>query len=167
MTATDTTRTGLIETAMTYLDALVSDDAASASRWARSTRSDGSSTATPPRWVYDLDADLTRATQSATFGPREEWIPSFIAERFTIADGLITEIEVVYAGSEPERARPPRPERYPRIVRSDAPARQALPGARGPDRRDRSGRARHRSLRTGSEYRVPYSTDGGSSPSVA
>ena len=129
MTTTDTTRTGIIETATTYLDALVSHEAASA-RLADDVRRIGNGADIVAgadalravierepvgaidalRWVvdgnnaalvYDLDADLTRATQSTTFGPREEWIPSFIAERFTIADGLITEIEVVYAGSEP------------------------------------------------------------------
>ena len=134
MTATDTTRTGIVETAMTYLDALVSHDSASA-RLADGVRRIGNGkdviegadairamierepvgAIDALRWVvdgetaalvYDLDADLTRAAQSETFGPREEWITSFIAERFTVADGLITEIEVVYAGSEAGRADP-------------------------------------------------------------
>ena len=55
--------------------------------------------------VYDLDADLTgrrRATRSA----RVTWITSFIAERFTVVDDLITEIEVVYEGSEAGGASP-------------------------------------------------------------
>ena len=127
---------------MTYLDALVSHDSASV-RLADGVRRIGNGkdivagadalravierepvgAIDALRWVvdgdsaalvYDLDADLTRTEQSETFGPRETWITSFIAERFTVADGLITEIEVVYAGSEAGRARPPRPERYPR-----------------------------------------------------
>jgi hypothetical protein len=154
MTATDTTRAGIVETAMTYLDALVSHDSASV-RLADGVRRIGNGTDIVAgadalravverepvgaidalRWVvdgdsaalvYDLDADLTRTEQSETFGPRETWITSFIAERFTVADGLITEIEVVYAGSEAGRARPPRPERYPRATGSDAPSRQEV-----------------------------------------
>ena len=152
MTATDTTRAGIVETAMTYLDALVSHDSASV-RLAAGVRRIGNGTdivvgadalravierepvgaIDALRWVvdgdtaalvYDLDADLTRTAQSETFAPRGTWITSFIAERFTVADGLITEIEVVYAGSEAGRARPPRPERYPRATGPDAPSRQ-------------------------------------------
>jgi hypothetical protein len=76
--------------------------------------------------VYELDADLSRATQSDTFGPRDSWLPGYIAERFTVVDGLITDIEVVYAGTEAGRPRPPRPERYPRASGGDAPSRQEI-----------------------------------------
>jgi len=154
MTSTDTARTSIVATATTYLDALVSHDSASA-RLADDVRRIGNGKdvvagadalrevierepvgAIDARgWVvdgdtaalvYDLDADLTRSSQSDTFGPRESWITSFIAERFTVVDGLITEIEVVYAGSEAGGARPPRPERYPRAKGGDAPSRQSV-----------------------------------------
>jgi hypothetical protein len=154
MTSTDTARTAIIDTATTYLDALVSHDAASV-RLADDVRRIGNGkdvvsgadalraviqrepvgAVDALRWVvdgdtaalvYDLDADLTRSEQSETFGPRESWITSFIAERFTVVDGLISEIEVVYAGSEAGRARAPRPERYPRTIGADAPSRQSV-----------------------------------------
>ena len=141
MTSTDTARTSIIETATTYLDALVSHDAASA-RLADDVRRIGNGKdviagadalravierepvgAIDARgWVvdgdtaalvYDLDADLTRSSQSDTFGPRESWITSFIAERFTVVDGLITEIEVVYAGSEAGRRATAAPRALP------------------------------------------------------
>jgi hypothetical protein len=76
--------------------------------------------------VYDLDADLSRASQSDTFGPRDSWITSYVAERFTVVDGLITEIEVVYAGTQAGAERPPRPERYARETGADAPPRQTV-----------------------------------------
>jgi hypothetical protein len=91
----------------------------------------------PVRWVvdgphaaavYDLDADLSRSTQSDTFGPRASWIPSYIAERFTVVDGFVTEIEVVYAGTDRDLPRPPRPERYPRRVGAAAPSRDDVIG---------------------------------------
>ena len=68
--------------------------------------------------VYDLDADLTRSSQSDTFGPRESWITSFIAERFTVVDGLITEIEVVYVGSEAGTAATASPRALPAARRA-------------------------------------------------
>ena len=97
---------------MTYLDALVSHDAASV-RLADDVRRIGNGKDVVAgadalravierepvgaidalRWVvdgdnaalvYDLDADLTRSTQSDDLrSARVEWIPSFIAERFT------------------------------------------------------------------------------------
>ena len=76
--------------------------------------------------MYDLEADMTRAQQSDTFAPPESRIPAYIAERFTVVDGLITEIEVVYAASEPGRARPARPDRYPKASGAAAPARATV-----------------------------------------
>jgi hypothetical protein len=145
------TRSEIIDGAASYLDALVSHDSASA-RLADGVRRVGNGRDVVSgvdalravierepvgaigevHWVvdgphaaavYDLDADLSRSTQSDTFGPRDSWIPSYIAERFTVADGLVTEIEVVYAGTDRDLPRPPRPERYPRQVGVDAPPR--------------------------------------------
>lgn len=154
MTATSTTRDSIIEAANSYLDALVSHDSARA-RLDDNVRRVGNgkdvvqgadalravierepvASITLPRWVvdgehaaavYELDADLSRATQSETFGPPDTWMPSYIAERFTVVDGLITDIEVVYAGTAAGTTRPPRPERYPRATGADAPARQEV-----------------------------------------
>jgi hypothetical protein len=154
MTTTDAVRSEMIAAAASYVDALVSHDSASA-RLADDVRRLGNGRVVlegadalravierepvaaidrvawivePPHVavVYDLEADMTRAQQSETFGPRESWIPAYIAERFTVVDGLITEIEVVYAASEQGRPRPPRPDRYPRDARADAPARATV-----------------------------------------
>src|SRR5262245_14188977 len=110
------TRTGIIDAAASYLDALVSHDSASA-RLAADVRRVGNGrdvvsgaadlravierepvgAIDAVRWVvdgphaaavYDLEADLSRSTQSATFSPRDEWAPGYIAERFTVDDGL-------------------------------------------------------------------------------
>jgi hypothetical protein len=145
------TRSSIIGPATSYLDALVSHDAASA-QLADDVRRIGNGrdvvsgadalravierepvgAIDAVRWVvdgphaaalYDLDADLSRSTQSDTYGPRDTWIPSYIAERFTVVDGMITEIEVVYAGTDRDLPRPPRPERYRRETGADAPAR--------------------------------------------
>jgi hypothetical protein len=145
------TRTSVIDAATSYLDSLVSHDSASA-RLAGDVRRIGNGrdvvsgadelravierepvgAIDAVRWVvdgqhaaavYDLEADLGRATQSATFGSRDEWVPGYIAERFTVVDGLVTDIEVVYAGTGRDLPRPPRPERYPRQTGDDAPAR--------------------------------------------
>jgi hypothetical protein len=145
------TRSSIIGPATSYLDALVSHDAASA-RLADDVRRVGNGrdvvsgadalravierepvgAIDAVRWVvdgphaaavYDLEADLARATHGAGFSARAEWVPGYIAERFTVADGLVTDIEVVYAGTNRDLPRPPRPERYPRQTGSDAPAR--------------------------------------------
>ena len=151
---TSTTRDSIIDAANSYLRALVSHDSASA-RLADDVRRVGNgadvlvgadairavierepvASVTPLRWVvdgqhaaavYDLEADLSRATQSDTFSPPDTWLPTYVAERFTVVDGLITHIEVVYAGTEAGRPRPPRPMRYPRATGSDAPSRQQV-----------------------------------------
>jgi hypothetical protein len=154
MTTTSTGRDNIVDAATSYLDALVSHDSASA-RLADDVRRVGNgadvlegadalraiierepvASIVLPRWVvdgqhaaavYDLEADLSRATQTDTFGPPDTWLPTYVAERFTVVDGLITDIEVVYAGTEAGRPRPPRPFRYPRATGSDAPARQEV-----------------------------------------
>jgi hypothetical protein len=151
---TSTARDSIIDAANSYLDALVSHDSASA-RLADDVRRVGNgadvlvgadairavierepvASITPIRWVvdghhaaavYDLEADLSRTTQSDTFSPPDTWLPTYVAERFTVVDGLITDIEVVYAGTEAGRPRPPRPSRYPRATGSDAPSRQQV-----------------------------------------
>ena len=132
----DGSRTCVIEAATTYLDALVSHDSASVrlapGAWrmvngrvdARSADELRGAIEREPvaavrdvRWVvegedavavYDLDADLTRAAQSATFGPADSHIPAYVIERFKVRRGLIHEIEVVYWG---DPARSPRPDR--------------------------------------------------------
>jgi len=154
MTTTDAVRTEMIATAASYVDALVSHDSASV-RFADDVRRLGNGTTLLQgaadlravierepvaaiehvRWVvepphvaavYDLEADMTRAQQSDTFAPRESWIPAYIAERFTVVDGLITEIDVVYAAAEPGRPRPARPDRYPSAAGPSAPARAVV-----------------------------------------
>ena len=154
MTTTDAVRSEMIAAAASYLDALVSHDSASV-RLADDVRRLGNGRVVVQgatelravierepvaaidrvRWVvepphvaavYDLEADMTRAQQSETFAPRESWIPAYIAERFTVVDGLITEIEVVYAAAEPGRPRPPRPDRYPSASGAGTPARATV-----------------------------------------
>jgi hypothetical protein len=154
MTKTDAVRSEMIAAAASYVDALVSHDSASV-RLADDVRRLGNGRVVLQgatelravierepvaaidnvRWVvepphvaavYDLEADMTRAQQSDTFAPPESRIPAYIAERFTVVDGLITEIEVVYAASEPGRARPARPDRYPKASGAAAPARATV-----------------------------------------
>jgi hypothetical protein len=152
MTTASTARDGIIAVATSYLDALVSHDSASA-RLADDVRRVGNGASVvegadalraiierepvasiaSPQWVvdgqhaaavYHLEADLSRATQTDTFGPPDTWLPTYVAERFTVVDGLITDIEVVYAGTEAGRPRPPRPMRYPLAAGPDAPSRE-------------------------------------------
>jgi len=146
------TRTEVIQAASSYLDALVSHDAPSVSL-ADDVRRTGNGRdsvvgadelraiierepvgAIGPRdWVvdgdtatllYDLDADMTRATQGDTFAAPESWIPAYVAERFTVHDGLITAIDLLYAAASVGTPRPPRPERYPRQRGASAPSRE-------------------------------------------
>lgn len=60
---------------------------------------------------YDLDADLARL-EDKPVGPPETWIPAYIGERFEVRNGVIQEIEVVYAAG-PGQPRPERPQRHP------------------------------------------------------
>lgn len=130
-----------IDVARTYLDALLSHDA-DAVRVAPGVRRIDNGAVTVEgadalraivrrepaaatgrfRWVvdgddavamYDLDADLSRTADSDGLAPPETWIPAFICERFHVVDGLLTEIEVVYAAGAAGTPRPERPSRYP------------------------------------------------------
>jgi hypothetical protein len=144
-------RTTVIDAATSYLDALVSHDSARA-QLANDVRRVGNGrdvvsgrdalravierepvgAIDAVRWVvdgphaaavYDLEADLSRSSRSAPFGPRDSWLPAYIAERFTVVDGQVTDIEVVYAGTDRDLPRPPRPDRYFRQRGADAPPR--------------------------------------------
>jgi hypothetical protein len=147
-------RTEIIAAAKSYLDALVRHDAASARLaddvvrvangrdelvGADALRSiiqrEPVGAIGPLDWVvdgstatvlYDLDADMTRATQSETFARADAWIPAYIAERFTVVDGLITRIDLLYAAAAKGEPRPPRPERYPRLRGASAPPREQI-----------------------------------------
>lgn len=72
--------------------------------------------------MYDLDADLTRTADSEGLAPPVTWVPAYICERFHVVDGLLTEIEVVYAAGGAGAPRPDRPSRYP----ATTPARQQV-----------------------------------------
>ncbi len=72
------------------------------------------------RWVvegehavvfYDLDADMARATGPA--GPPDTWIPTYIAERFLVRDGLVHEIDPIFFADMAKNPHPERPVRYP------------------------------------------------------
>src|SRR5262249_13346242 len=121
MAMTRALRDHLVDVASSYLDALITHDAARA-RLAQDVRratngkhgpagagadalravierepvaemSELRFVVDPPHVavVYGLEADMTRATQSETFAPRHTWIPAYVAERFTVVEGLITE----------------------------------------------------------------------------
>ena len=129
-------RTGIIEVATTYLDALISHDAESVLLADDARRIDNArvivegaddlrsiirrepvAATSDFRWLvdgdqaivfYDLDADMAEAQDRP--GPREDWIPAHIGERFQVRGGRIEEIEVVYSAGE---SHPPRPARLP------------------------------------------------------
>ena len=72
------------------------------------------------RWVvdgehavvfYDLDADPARATDTA--GPPDTWIPTYIAERFLVREGLVHEIDPIFFADMAKNPHPERPVRYP------------------------------------------------------
>jgi len=136
-------RDEVIETARSYLAALVSHDAASARLAPEVRRIDCGRLAASgadalrrillrepvaatsgERWLvdgghgvvfYDLEHDPARGA-----GPRETWLPVYVGERFDVQGGAIREIEVVWWG---DAARAPRPER----PRRDAPPHEAPP----------------------------------------
>lgn len=68
--------------------------------------------------VYDMLVDWTRSDQSDSFADPSTWTLAFIGERFHVNDGMIREIEVVYAAGgdrhepldRPERTPPPSPD---------------------------------------------------------
>ncbi|MEQ8842314.1 MAG: hypothetical protein RIB98_15120 [Acidimicrobiales bacterium] len=120
----------IVAAATTYLDALISHDADSvpladhvrrinngkvmaqnADELRAVIRREPKVTTHGFRWLvdgdhavtfYDLDADMDG----------DALIPAYIGERFTVRDGMIEEIEVVYTARLGE-PRPPRPERHP------------------------------------------------------
>ena len=72
------------------------------------------------RWVvdgeqaivfYDVDADMARATGAA--GAPDTWIPTYIAERFLVRDGLVQEIDPIFCADMAKNPHPERPVRYP------------------------------------------------------
>jgi hypothetical protein len=130
----------IVDVARTYLDALVSHDAESVLLAEDARRVDNGTVTVEGadalraiirrepaaridtfRWVvdgdeaivfYDLDADLSRGAGD-DLAPPDTWIPAYIGERFRVRDGLVEEIEVVYA-ARPGHGRPDRPARHPR-----------------------------------------------------
>ena len=72
---------------------------------------------------YDLAHDAAAAAGEA--GPREKWLPVYIGERFTVREGRIAGIEVVFVA---DAARKPRPERPAptRPARAPTPRAQVL-----------------------------------------
>jgi hypothetical protein len=134
---TDDSRQCVIDTALTYLHALVTHDIDSvrlapdvwrmnnghvAAQGEPEVRqaigSEPVASWSTLRWVvdgndavayYDLDTDFTRTVQSQTYAPPQTYVPAYIAERFHVVAGLIEEIEVVYWGDPTFAPRPDRP----------------------------------------------------------
>lgn len=120
----------IVAVANTYLDALISRDARGVP-FADHVRRINNGTVTaegadelralvrrePPlkthglRWLVDGDHAVTFYDLDAEMGG-DAPIPAYIGERFTVRDGLIEEIEVVYT-ARPGEPRPARPERHP------------------------------------------------------
>src|SRR6476646_1008281 len=112
----------VVDVASTYIDALVSQDADGAllAPDVRSLhkgevivegadairdilRREPLAAAGDRRWVvdgehaiafYDLDADMARTTGPP--GPPDTWIPTYVAERFLVRDGLVHEIDPIF-----------------------------------------------------------------------
>jgi hypothetical protein len=129
----------VVDVASTYLDALVSQDADSAllapdvRRFHNGQvivegadairdilRREPLAGMGDRRWVvdgehavafYDLDADMARATGPA--GAPDTWIPTYIAERFLVRDGLVREIDPIFFADMAKNPHPDRPVRYP------------------------------------------------------
>jgi hypothetical protein len=74
--------------------------------------------------VYDMLVDWTRSDQSDSFADPGTWTLAFIGERFHVVDGMIREIEVVYA---------PDADRHEPL---DRPARTPPPSPAAPSRDD-------------------------------
>ncbi|MEN8159907.1 MAG: hypothetical protein ABFS41_07540 [Myxococcota bacterium] len=143
-----TDQEAVIETARSYLAALVSHEAESARLAPGVRRLDNGKVAvegaetlrgilrrepvaetSAERWIvdgtqgivfYDLEHDAAAAEGKR--GPREKWMPVYVGERFEVRDGAITEIEVVYHGDAARAPRPARPA-------PQRPARAATPRA--------------------------------------
>jgi hypothetical protein len=67
--------------------------------------------------VYDLDVELDAERAD---GGEAQQVFVYLMERFHIVDGMITEIEPVYATDASRRPRPDRPSRYPATTPSRA-----------------------------------------------
>jgi limonene-1,2-epoxide hydrolase len=130
-----TSRDSAIETARSYLAALVHHDADRARLAKDAHRTNNGKLAvegadairailrrepvaetSTERWIvdgeqalvfYDLAYDAGAA--EAKPGPREKWMPVYVGERFAIRGGEITEIEVVHHGDSQRTPRPERP----------------------------------------------------------
>ena len=119
----------VVTAATTYLDALISHDAdavpladhvrrinngkvmaANADELRAVIRREPKVTTHGFRWLVDGDHAVTFYDLDAHMGGVR--IPAYIGERFTVRNGLIEEIEVVYTARLGE-PRPPRPERHP------------------------------------------------------
>jgi hypothetical protein len=72
--------------------------------------------------VYDMLVDWTRSDQSESFADPSTWTLAYIGERFHVVDGMIHEIEVVYAPDGDRHAPLDRPARTP-PPSADAPSR--------------------------------------------
>jgi hypothetical protein len=129
----------VVDVASTYLDALVSQDAdgallapdvrrlhkgqvmvEGADAIRDILRREPLAGAGDRRWVvdgehavvfYDVDADMERAKGAA--GAPDTWIPTYIAERFLVRDGLVHEIDPVFFADMARNPHPERPARYP------------------------------------------------------
>ena len=119
----------VVTAAITYLDALISHDAdavpladhvrrinngkvmaENADELRAVIRREPTVTTHGFRWLVDGDHAVTFYDLDAHMGG--DRIPAYIGERFTVRDGLIEEIEVVYTARLGE-PRPPRPGRHP------------------------------------------------------
>src|SRR6478672_5904365 len=129
----------VVDIASTYLDALVSQDAdgallapdvrrlhkgqvlvEGAEAIRDILRREPLAGAGDRRWVvdgdhavvfYDIDADMQRADGAA--GAPDTWIPTYIAERFLVRDGLVHEIDPIFCADMAKNPHPERPVRYP------------------------------------------------------
>ena len=141
-----TPRDSVIETAQSYLTALVHHDAGSARLAKEAHRTNNGKRAAEgaealrailrrepvaetraERWIVDgeqalvfYDLEYDAGAGEGKPGPREKWMPVYVGERFEVRGGEITEIEVVHHG---DTQRTPRPER----PAPGRPARAATP----------------------------------------
>jgi hypothetical protein len=127
-------RASVIETARSYLTALVHHDAGSA-RLAKDVhrtnngklaaegaealrailRREPVAETSAERWIVDgeqgivfYDLEYDAGAGEGEPGPREKWMPVYVGERFAVAGGEITEIEVVHHGDAQRAPRPVR-----------------------------------------------------------
>jgi hypothetical protein len=120
----------VVDVASTYLDALVSRDAESALLAPSIRRINNGVLAVEGadaireiirhepltgmgerRWVVDGEHVVAFYDLEAAVGT-ERW-PAYVAEKFTVREGLIEELDIVFVGDPAKLARPERPRRYP------------------------------------------------------